>query len=125
MIHEIDVTDFYNNEDPLNYSNSIANSGLQNISEITWNNAKKSPHNFVNKKNRQTFIDYFKEFGAWDDLAEWGNNELNALFIQEISQYINEKKCFDTWEEYERSEQVLHNLFYVESEKKIYFTLSH
>lgn len=123
MLHEINITEFYNQENAKDYCNSIANSGLQNIGQITWNNAKECNHTFVTEENKQTFIDYFAEFGAWEDLEDWPINELNALVIQELSHSIDERSMFDSWEEYEDSDQVSHNLFYHESENKYYFTL--
>ena len=120
---EIKITDFVNNADTRVYSNSIANSGMQDIGKVTWNNAKKSEFSFINKSNKQDCIDFFKEYGAWDDLDKWPIKELNALFIQMVSGDLNEMDAFDSYEEYEASEQVSHNIF--KSGDDWYFGLYH
>jgi hypothetical protein len=117
---EIAITDFIKNEDLTNYCNSIANSGLQNIGEITWNNAKnQSDFIFVTEENKDKFIEYFDKFGAWDDLETWSLIELNGLFIQFVS---------GDWDEYEfyKKENDLEsgpgNIY--ESGEQIYFDLA-
>jgi hypothetical protein len=100
---EINVTEFVKNENPVQFQQSIAESGLQNISQITWDNAKESEWEFVNEDNKQDVIDHFAEYGAWDDLEEWSINELNALLIQDISASIREWECYDSYEEIEQA----------------------
>jgi len=117
---EINVTKFVKRADAALYSNSIAKSGLNNIGQITWNKAKTSKYSFVTEENRQVFIDYFDEYGAWDDLEDWPINELNGLFIQELSSQLNELEMFDTYEEFEESDQVQHNIFKTD-ENEYYF----
>lgn len=87
---ELNITDFYNTEDPQNYSDSIANSGQNNISTITWNNAKKCEHDFISplpETEIQEIRDFFASFGAWEteEVNNWSAQELNALLIQFIS----------------------------------------
>lgn len=69
------------------YSDSVFNSGMQNIGRITWNNAVNCDLNFVSEDNKEEFIDYFAEFGAWslDEIKAWSLDELNGLFIQLVS----------------------------------------
>jgi len=121
---EIEITQFISKEEPKNYSNSIHNSGLQNIGEITWDNAKKANHSFVTKDNRQIFIDYFNEFGAWDDLDQWPLIELNALFVQMISGDIQEMESYDSFEEYEKSDQTSSSIFKT-TDNKYFFYVGH
>jgi len=117
---EIDITSFYEKEDTTEFSNSIANSGLKDIGEITWQKSQNTSYEFVTDENKKEFVSYFKEFGAWDDLEEWSIEKLNTLFIQTISGDINEIKAFDSWEEYQESKQVSHNIF-KSDHNKIYF----
>jgi hypothetical protein len=95
MSLEIEVTKFVKQEDPNEYSNSVANMG-KDAARITWQNAQDCDHSFVTEENKQEFVDYFKEFGAWteEEMQEWPINELNALFIQEMSAQIkSEDTC--------------------------------
>lgn len=89
---EININSIMNNPlfDPFYYSNSIANSGLNNIGQLTWENAKNSSLQFVTNENKQLFIDYFLGFGAWEENELQNINELNALFIQFVSGDLNE-----------------------------------
>jgi len=83
---EINITDFILNSDKKSYSNSIANSGLDNIGAITWDNAKnETKYNYVTEVNKDSFIKYFDMFSAWEDFETWPINELNGLFLQFIS----------------------------------------
>ena len=92
---EIDITEFVNNEDTTEYCNSIANSGLTNIGQITWNNAKNCNFQFVTEENKNEFLNYFLEFGAWEIEELNSIDMLNSLFIQYISGDIQSFK----WEE--------------------------
>ncbi len=86
---EINITSLVESENSELYSNSIANLG-NGAAQITWNNAKDCPLSFVTEDNKQVFIDHFAEYGAWDDLEDWPINELNAIFVQDVSACINE-----------------------------------
>lgn len=99
---ELNITAFFNEINPRDYSNSIMESGLKDIAQITWNNAKNSYFSLVTESNREEVIAHFKEYGAWDNLDDWSINELNALLIQDISADINEFNSCDSWEDYER-----------------------
>lgn len=122
---EIDITEFYNNADTREYSNSVANSGMANIGEITWNNAQKTKYSFINVKNSNPFLAYLWECGMGDDIFKSTVHEANALFIQCISSDIQERKeLYSSWEEYQEASengQVSGNLF--EADGKIYISL--
>ena len=87
---EIDITDFFNNEDPSDYSASRAELG-DNASKITWNAAKDraaSPPVMLDDDAKLAALrDHTRGFGAWEDseIDAWDAVECNALFIQLIS----------------------------------------
>lgn len=77
------------------YSDSIANSGRENIGKITWENALECEENFITEENKQEIRDHFASYGAWEEeeISAWSDTELNALLIQFISGDLKE------WEE--------------------------
>lgn len=93
---ELNITDFFNSEDPRDYSDSIAKSGQNNIGTITWGNAKDCEHDFVSAMSEteiQELRAFFASFGAWDDseIGNWNAQELNALLVQDIASQIQEQ----------------------------------
>ena len=125
---ELNVTKFFKAESghTNQFMDSIANSGLRNIGKVTWENARHSDYTFVTDENLTEFVNYFAQYGAWDDLDEWSINDINALFIQELSGVIAELEHCDGWEDYQKQSeegQVSGNLFKTGDE--IYFTVSH
>ena len=106
---EINVTRLMD-EDCSRFADSIFNSGLQNIGEITWRNAVEY---FVDNELLTTELDelrdYFRGFGAWsrEELAEMDDVHLNALLLQfiagDICGYL-EAEDEGRLEEYEESE---------------------
>ena len=86
---EIDITNFFNNAEPFDFSASVAERG-ENAGRDTWNNAKRegaaSPL-LTTPEQLDALRSYVKGFGAWDDdeIAAWDDAECNALFIQLIS----------------------------------------
>ncbi len=88
---EIDITDFFNNEDASDYSASAMELG-ENAGKITWNNAMREAGNREpSLLDTEEKLDAMREFalssGGWDEeeIAAWSPQELNALFIQWIS----------------------------------------
>ncbi len=71
------------------FSSSIAESGLQNIGQVTWRNACAA----MEQKTAWLCHDlaalreHFAEYGAWeaDELAAMSGTELNALLVQFIA----------------------------------------
>jgi len=84
---ELNITELFNDEtfDTLDYQDSIASSGNQNIGELTWRNAMNSEYIYVNEDNAEEIRDYFLGYGAWSEEELSDNKELNALLIQEIA----------------------------------------
>ena len=115
---EIDITEFYNNVETRLYSNSIANSGLVNIGEITWDRAKQAKYLFIIKENFLEFLGYMNSCGM-DNALTLNVKEANGLFIQYISSEIQERKMFKSWPEYHK--EVSGSLF--KSNKKIYICI--
>ena len=98
---ELDITEFYNNAEPTYYYDSVANSGLKNIGQITWERAKQETvYNFVTDGTREALQAYMTSLD--DDWSGLSDDELNALTIQLIASEIKEKKGM-TWDEYERA----------------------
>lgn len=71
------------------FSDSIANSGLQNIGQVTWAFACDA---MADEKqwlcgDLEALRSYFREFGAWDrdELAAMTGIELNALLAQLVA----------------------------------------
>jgi len=128
---DLDITELFNaiesgDDRVTTYCDSVANSERPNIAEITWNNAKASPYQLLTPENKQDVIDHFKDYGAWDDLDEWGDTDLNGLLVQEVvsnmSDYLHEDDW--GWAEYEKQAeagQLSGRLF--THEGKVYFSV--
>ena len=109
---EIDITDFFNGDDPSNYSASRVELGV-NAGKITWEAAKEraaSPPQILDTEDKLDALrDHVKGFGAWEpeEIAAWDAVECNALFIQMVSGDMREADLgpamsIDDWAEYER-----------------------
>lgn len=86
---EINITRFYNEAAPMDYSASVAEIG-QDAGPSTWRAAcEDAPdYNMLDTdEKRDAFRTFVKGFGAWTDeeIAAWSDIELNALFIQLVS----------------------------------------
>lgn len=83
-------------ESAKSFSDSIANSGLSNIGQVTWRNAVKAAvrYMYVNDANRDSFISWLAEFGAWDweELEAQADVEINAMFLQFVSGDYQERR---------------------------------
>lgn len=110
---DINITAFFNNAAPMDYSASVAEIG-RDAGPSTWQAANEdSPDYFMldTAEKRDAFRNHVKGFGAWSDeeIAAWSDTELNALFIQLVSGDMREagldEKPVD-WEAYQaKSEQ--------------------
>lgn len=110
---EIDITDFFNEVDPGQYSGSVFELG-ERAGEITWNAALESSadYMYVTKETRPALVAYVRSFGAWDieEIADWTDVELNAWLLQDIASSMREAECEAVtddgewdWEAYERA----------------------
>lgn len=86
---DINVTPFINEHlhNMSKFSDSVFNSGLDNIGEITWNNANDVAEELILVDDRNELESHFVEYGAWtaEELAAMSLIELNALLIQFVS----------------------------------------
>ena len=105
---DINITSFFNNAAPMDYSASVAEIG-RDAGLSTWQAANEdSPDYFMldTDEKREAFRNHVKGFGAWSDeeIAAWSDVELNALFIQLVSGDMREagldEKPVD-WEAYQ------------------------
>lgn len=86
---EIDITAFYRNACPKDYSASIAEIG-ENAGADTWRAAIDDSMDYLmldTDEKRDAFRQYIFGFGAWthEEIQAWTNIEINALFIQLVS----------------------------------------
>lgn len=86
---EIDVTQFFAEECPRDYSASAAELG-PDAGPITWRNATERAEEsalLTTAAELDAWRDYVRTWGAWDDdeIDSWSDIMCNALFIQEIS----------------------------------------
>lgn len=110
---EIDITCFFNNEEPGEFSASVAEMG-ENAGRITLDNALEHAADkplLTTPNQLQALRDDAKGYGVWkeDEIEGWSDEECNALFIQIISGDMREIEglCMGDdgeidWEEYER-----------------------
>lgn len=109
---DINITRFYNEAAPMDYSASIAEIG-QDAGPSTWRAAcdDAPDYNMLDTDDkRDEFRTHVKGFGAWSDeeIAAWDTTQLNALFIQFVSGDMRNNEA-------ER--------IYVGDDKQIYYTI--
>mgnify|MGYP001194031171 CR=1 FL=1 len=109
---EINITRFYNEAAPMDYSASIAEIG-QDAGPSTWRAALDDApdYNMLDTDDkRDAFRTHVKAFGAWSDeeIAAWDTTQLNALFIQFVAGDMRNNEA-------ER--------IYVGDDKQIYYTI--
>ena len=132
---EIDITRFFNEADPFEFSASRAERG-QNAGPETWANAKAegaaSPL-LTTPTQLDALRSYVKEFGAGseEEIAAWTAEECNALFIQLVSGDMREAGAegvtveeFD-WAAYEKMCESHGGNFYRGDDGRVYYSLSH
>lgn len=131
---QINVTRFYNEAAPMDYSASVAEIGA-NAGPDTWQAAKDDAGDWNmldTDEKRQAFREWVKPFGAWDDdeIVAWSDVELNALFVQWVAGDIRE--CLewdvdDVWTNYQElaeAGQVPSNLWR-DDQGQVFFSLDH
>lgn len=108
---EINITRFFNDAAPMDYSASVAEIG-QGAGSQTWGAAVDDSAEYMmldDDAKREAFRSYVQGFGAWeeDEIRSWDDRELNALFIQMIVGEIRESDLTsdsndEDWTAYER-----------------------
>lgn len=86
---EIDITDFFNQCAPMDYSASRAEIG-DSAGAMTWRAAMDDSEDhplIATDDEREEFRAHIKGFGAWDsnEIAAMSHQELNALMIQMVA----------------------------------------
>ena len=115
---EINITRFFNEACPKDYSASRAEIG-QDAGTDTWRAANEDSEDYMlldNDEKREAFREYAKRsgFSEGDYFAGWSNEKLNALAIQWVSGDIREAGLdFENpdWQEYENDDNNRGNLF--------------
>lgn len=105
---EVNITKFYNEACPKDYSASAAEIG-QDAGPSTWRAAMDDAedYNYITEENAEEFRAYIRSSGGWnrEETNAFSMQQLNALFIQWISGDIREKGA-ETWEEYEKASEL-------------------
>lgn len=104
---ELNITKFYNETAPMDYSASVAEIG-NNAGADTWRAAcEDSPDHMIldTDEKREAMREHVRGFGAWSDeeIDAWSDIELNALLLQMIAGDIRESILDDyphAWAEY-------------------------
>lgn len=86
---EIDITDFFNNAAPMDYSASVAEIG-RDAGPSTWRAANDDSGEYPiidTDEKREAFRSFVRSAGAWsdDEINAWSDTEINALAIQWVS----------------------------------------
>jgi hypothetical protein len=108
---QINVTHLVDGEpsDLQQYSDSINNSGLSNIGEFTWNNARRAARkaSLVKSEDQDTLRDWIYELGGWtgDEVDAMSDVDTNALLLQFIAGDIQEMHAHDDYEDYVSAQQ--------------------
>jgi hypothetical protein len=101
---EIDITRIVTKEDCSEFSASIAETGLQNIGKITWENACKHAASapLCTFEQQDNLREYLAGFGAWDreELDAMSDTETNALLLQFVASAVREMGEFASDEDY-------------------------
>ena len=127
---EIDITSFFENAEPFEFSASRAERG-ENAGPETWANAVREGTDsplLTTPEQIAALRRYVEDFGAWDaeEIVGWSDAECNALFIQLVSGDIR-KAGLDNgepnWEAYEADENNRGGL-YRGGGGKVYYSLS-
>lgn len=104
----IDVTKYVTEIDCSLFSSSIHESGLQNIGEITFNNALNhvvAIEGILKPGQMDEGADYLVSTGGWTqkEIESWGDDEINAVVLQFIAGAVREYEKFETYEEYQEA----------------------
>lgn len=132
---EIDITEFFRNAAPRDYSASVAEIG-RDAGPITWGHACEDAPDYPildTEEKREVFRAFVRSSGGWTDeeIRAWSDNELSALLIQWISGDMRECEIGPNstdaeWQEYERlaMEGVCPSRLFRGSNGRVYFDIS-
>jgi len=129
---ELNITKFYNETAPMDYSASVAEIG-NNAGVDTWRAAcEDSPDYMIldTDEKREAMREHVRGFGAWTDeeINAWSDIELNALLLQMIAGDIRESVLDDdrsAWPEYyEQGEQgIVSCRLFSDDNGRIYYSI--
>lgn len=105
---EINITGFFYTGQAHLYSASKVELG-EDAGKITWVNALgyANEYRMLDTEDQlEAFRQFVKETGGWtqEEMSNWTNHELNALFVQFVAGDIREAgldKPYPDWEQYE------------------------
>ncbi len=130
---EIDITRFFNEAAPMDYSASVAEIGTD-AGPSTWraacDDSPDYPELLATEDQREAFRGFVRSSGGWTDkeIRQWSDDELRALFIQWISGDMRECGMLpglteDEWREIEsrQSEGRTPSNIYRGDDGRIYF----
>ena len=107
---EINITQLVN-EDLFQFSHSRAEGG-QNAGENTWQAAMNGPRPLLDSEEKlQAMREWARSSGGWtkEEIAEWSENEIQALFLQLVSGDVREAgaDCLEEieWGEYQNESE--------------------
>jgi hypothetical protein len=116
---EINITWFFREACPRNYSASVAEIGA-NAGADTWRAAVADSSDYMildTDEKREAFRAFVKSSGGWnaEEIAAWNDTELNALCLQWIAGDIRESMYLENspidWAAYEKDENERHSIF--------------
>lgn len=128
---ELDITDFFYNACPRDYSASVAEIG-QDAWRITWQAALDDSDGYQllrSDDDREAFREFVRGLGAWsdDEVAAWSDQELNTLCIQFVSGDMREVPGMPAdgwdWDKYEQmvDEGICSSRLFRASDGHVYF----
>jgi hypothetical protein len=130
---ELDITTFFNDAAPMDYSASVAEIG-NDAGRATWRAACDDSEDYPlldTDEKREEFRHYVEGFGAWteDEIRAWSNTELNALLIQMISGDIREANLDSEnpdWDQYQKDSEDgrISGHIFKGSDSKVYYSIS-
>lgn len=105
---EIEITEQFEDSQKglvpsIQYCGSVAEIG-RDAGRITWDNAKHSEYRYITEDNKETVLDYFLSYGAWEREEIADTETLNALLVQEIAHELRdfEDLADSNWMEFEK-----------------------
>jgi hypothetical protein len=117
---ELDITEFFNNAAPTDYSASVTEIG-RDAGPDTWRAANDDSEDYPllsTAEQREAFKALAKSagFSEADEFSTWSNEALNALCIQWVSASVREADLSpdtteEEWTSYEADDNAAHDIF--------------
>lgn len=131
---EIDITRFFSEAEPFEFSASIAERG-QNAGPETWRNALREGESaplLTTEAQLDALRDFMRGYGAWEaeEIDNWTAVECNALLVQLVSGDMREAGFDETdepdWDAYYAQAEAgrVAGRMYRAADGKVFFSLS-